>query len=519
MCELVDRSNHISVDDYGTDACPMDKQDELFKNVKGDLILPISEFFNKDTDISNEERQQINYFAMTSKRGYNSDQIREHICQYMNYFEKFYDTDKELLMHIYNIKFTIDYIKSYDEDAFMDDINKYIIRNRNLAYKISHFVADNYNMRLSSNNGKTPNLQFCNYHAKLLYEISLLMNMYIPLASHYCFIRRVKDIPLFMLKLFDMCIIRYEEEQHIYLYDKIYETTLNVTNKSKNADKPLWLKNNIRGRNPTLHTSESVEDIILNIMPKYTYTKNIINFNYYASRRGLSFKITDIGYELQFVRLSSSKRDEDQNSEFDKYEARLSKKDKALSLQNQVSAESVYRYIEELYGPFSNEEVEHYRRKLTRNGSQVINELQFELLGYVYYKYLGDPTTWKSVPNTTAYIKMMIAAKRMFLNSGMALFPYILGGKVLRISTRKMMSKKDQTEMRNSALYPQFVYKYNNPSIRQDFEELVGKVESSSFEIIDWDTKNNCPSPYDGKTIPMQNQLISEEMLYYAIMI
>lgn len=517
MCELVDRSNHIPVDLYGTDQYPIAPEDIIFKNIKNNIILPISEFFHVG---DSPEYRQLDYFAMGSKRGYNSDSIRDHICQYLNYFEKFYDTDKILLMAIYNIKLTIDMNRNYKVDEFIDDINRYIIRDRNLGYKISHFVADNYTMRLSSNNGKTPNLQFCNYHAKLLYEISLMMNIYIPLASHYYHIhmlKKVESIQNFMLRLFDACIIKYEEENKVGLYDKLYEMNLSVTNKSKNADKILWAKNAIRGKNTTLHVNESIEDIILQMMPKYTFDNNIINFGYFGARQNLRHKITAISYELSFVKLSSSKRDEDQNSEFDKYEARLNKKDEALSLQNKVAAEAVYKHIEQLYGPFDDDEVEHYRKRLIQNNMPIINTLQFELLGYMYYKYLGDPITWKSVPNTTAYIKLMIAAKRILIKNNMTILPYILGGKVVRTSTRKMMSKKDQIEMHNSELFSQFVMKYNNPQMQQEYEELVGKVESSSFEIIDWDGANHCPSPLDGRQVPMINSIISEEMLMYAI--
>lgn len=41
-----------------------------------------------------------------------------------------------------------------------------------------------------------------------------------------------------------------------------------------------------------------------------------------------------IEYEYSFVSLSSSKRDEDLNSEFDKFESFLAKGDEALLVQN-----------------------------------------------------------------------------------------------------------------------------------------------------------------------------------------
>ena len=147
-------------------------------------------------------------------------------------------------------------------------------------------MDDNYNMRLSNNSGKTPKLQFNNSHAKVLYEISLLTNMYIPLAAHYMYIHFIKssqDIEDFMLQLFDMAMVKYEEERGIYIYNKLYETATSVVNKSISVDKVLWQKNLIRANNPTSHIKDSVVDIILQILPKYTFSKNIINFNYYSS--------------------------------------------------------------------------------------------------------------------------------------------------------------------------------------------------------------------------------------------
>lgn len=281
MCFYVDKSNHIPVDDWDTEEHPIAEEDRIFKNIRGEIILPIHELYGSG---DSEEAKQLDYFAMNSKRSYNSDETREHICRYLNYFEKYYDFDKELLMILYEIKINIDYMPIYSKENFLDDVNRYIIRNFNLTRKVRQFVDDNYLMKLSSNNNKTPNLQFNNAHAKVLYEISLLTNMYIPLATHYMYIHFIKSseqIQDFMLNLFDLCMVKYEEERGIYIYNKLYETATSVVNKSKNPDKILWERNIIRGNNTTLHIKDSVNDIILQILPKYAFKSNIINFNYF----------------------------------------------------------------------------------------------------------------------------------------------------------------------------------------------------------------------------------------------
>lgn len=515
MVRLVDKSGHIPVDEWDTPEHPIDEQDRIFRNIRGEIILPIHELFGNE---ENEEAQQLDYFAMNSKRSYNSDETREHICRYLNYFEKYYDYDKELLMVLYEIKINIDYIHNYSIQNFMDDVNRYIIRNTNLTRKVRHFVDDNYLMKLSNNNNKTPNLQFNNSHAKVLYEISLLTNMYIPLATHYMYIHFIKDsadIQDFMLSLFDMCMVKYEEERGIDIYNKLYETATSVVNKSKNPDKVLWEKNQIRGNNATTHTKESVIDIILQILPKYAFKSNIINFNYFSNRQCLRFKITDIAYELSFQKLSSSKRDSDQNSEYDRFEARLTKKDEALALQNKVAAEQTVRRIEDLYGPFSEEEILHYKKKLTLDGAPIINNFQKQLVGYLYYKDLGDPITLNSIRNQTDYIKLIIAAKRMLLKAGMVILPYIISSRVVRTATRKIIGKKDMMRYENAPLYEQLKEKYNNERVLQKVWELIGTVTSSTFEIIDWDENAHQPSQYDGINVPIINDIINEELLFF----
>ena len=517
VIKRVEKENHIPVDQWDTEQNPIPDQDRIFRNIKGEIILPIAEFFCD----GREESKQLDYFIMNSKRSYNSDETRSHICRYLNYFEKYYDRDKELLMVLYEMKLIIDYNKAYNKESFMNDVNRYIIRNPSIGRKINKFVDDNYLMRLSSNNSKTPNLQFENKHAKILYKISLLTNMYIPLATHYMYIHMIKqsmDIQEFMLELFSLCVDKYLDEEGVDIYNKLYETATSVVNKSKNPDKHLWDKNAIRGINTTTHTRESVIDIILQIIPKYTYDRNIINFNYYSNRKCLAYKITDIKYEYPFIKLSSSKRDEDNNSEMDRFEARINKKDEALFLQTKVAAMQAVKKIETLYGPFSENEILHYKKKLTKDGRPVINPFQKQMIGYLFFKEFGNPASINTI-NQTDYIKLIIAGKRLLLHSGMVILPYIISSRVTRTATRKNVNKKELVRLESSELYNQAKAKYNNPKIEQRILEIIGKVISSSFEIIDYDTDRNCPSELDGLALPINNDIVDEELIFFICMI
>ena len=87
--------------------CEVDKWiplvgENIFTNVKNAIILPVSSFFGMT------KSNVLDTFFLLPKRCYNSDEIRNHICKYLNYFEKFYDHEHELLFYMYKIKASID---------------------------------------------------------------------------------------------------------------------------------------------------------------------------------------------------------------------------------------------------------------------------------------------------------------------------------------------------------------------------------------------------------------------------
>ena len=219
-----------------------------------------------------------------------------------------------------------------------------------------------------------------------------------------------------------------------------------------------------------------------------------------------------------FIKLSSSKRDADNNSEFDRFEARQNKKDEALFLQNKVAAMQAVRKIEALYGPFSDEEINHYKKKLTKDGRPVINPFQKQMVGYLFFKEFGDPVSLNTI-NQTDYIKLIIAGKRLLLHSGMVVLPYIISSRVTRTATRKNVNKKELVRLESSELYNQAKAKYNNPKMEQRILEIIGKVISSSFEIIDYDVDHHCPSDIDGLMVPINNDMIDEELIFFICMI
>lgn len=136
--------------------------DEVFKTVRGAIMLDVSNFFGMD------QNPQLDAFIMSTKRSYNNPDMRAHTVHYLNYFEKFYDQDRELPMIYYRLKYLIDFEPAYTKEAFFYDLTRYIMHG-SIAIKIDFMNRDNYALNLTYKNLKNPNLQYSDWHNSHLY--------------------------------------------------------------------------------------------------------------------------------------------------------------------------------------------------------------------------------------------------------------------------------------------------------------------------------------------------------------
>lgn len=496
----VTKPNHIPVDGW----IPY-SEDRVFKHTKGAVIVPLSKFYGEP------EGSPIDIFLMSAKRCYNNDQTREHFVHYINYFEKFYDPDKELLLIYSNLKMSMDYFTdNYSKNQLIFDIKRYILSGT-IKSKVRRMNADNYSLKLDSYKHNTNKcLEYHNKHASILMEISIFAKIVIPIITHFITVKKIVNIKEFLLEVFNEIIYSYESANMVM---KLFETAASNVGTSRSRDSTLWDMQHIRGRNANLHSIDSVENIILNIMPKYRYDQNIICFNYNSIINEIQHKVTDISYEFGFVTLSSSRRDEDNNSEFDKFESQLTKQDESKYLQNKVACQETMKIIEMKFGPFSDDEIKFQIENLKVDGKPVINQFQMELITNLFAKYFGDPISILAI-NQFDYIKLMLAAKKMLTLNQMVVLPYIISGRIDRLVSKKNINKKEQLRLEASTYYPIVKNKYKNEKIERQILGIMAQILASEFTIIDYNDDE-----IHGKKVWNIPDYICEEVLMYAILV
>lgn len=166
-----------------------------------------------------------------------------------------------------------------------------------------------------------------------------------------------------------------------------------------------------------------------------------------------------------------------------------------------------------IYGPFDQDEIDFYVEELTRDGKNVINSFQKDLIFNLFYKYFGDSTSIRAI-NQHDYVKLMIASKRILEANGMIILPYIISSKVNRLVTRKNMNKKELVKLESSPLYSSIKEKYKNDKIEKQILSIIAIILSSEFQIIDYNDDE-----LNGKKIDIIPEYICEEILMYITLI
>ena len=346
-------------------------------------------------------------------------------------------------------------------------------------------------------------------HGQIMMKMSVLMNCMIPLLCHFMYKKGITNSTEFLLSAYDILIHLYDVD----IYNKLYETANSNVQRTAKRNAVIWGMQDIRGINTDIHSLQSVQNILINIFPKYRYDGNLVHLNYKSILRNTGFQVLDIEYEYSFISLSSSRRDEDLNSEFDKFESFLSKTDESLIVQNQCACNDAMDTIEMMYGPFDPEEIKFYMYRLFEDQKCTVNSFQRDLVFNLFFKYFGDTATINMI-NLEDYVKLIIAAKRILETSGMVMLPYIVSSKIIRLATRKNVNKKELTKLESSPLWDMIKNKYKNEKIEKHILGLIAVILSSEFEIIDPDDKE-----LDGQKITVIPELICEEILMYISLV
>ena len=77
------------------------------------------------------------------------------------------------------------------------------------------------------------------------------------------FARGITNSTEFILAVYDVLIDLYDVD----IYNKLYETAISNVLRTAKRNQTIWNMQDIRGNNTTIHSLQSVQNVLINIMP------------------------------------------------------------------------------------------------------------------------------------------------------------------------------------------------------------------------------------------------------------
>lgn len=438
--------------------------------------------------------------------------VDKGICHYINYFLKYYDEDKELLIAYLKIKYILDRKTKSNKPMKPKKFNKLLqqlLYTKNIINKVNELSEANYIVDLSQDPDDKKeypkSLQFTNEHAKILMSISFMMKIASPVIYHY--IGKLKDPSSIEVYLFYEPLFTLVGDPSINIWNKIFITALSKFNANLSNNKLMWSRIEIFGKGRDNAINNLIkEKLVSDNLFKYTYTKNIVNFNSvilekqlrYYNRENFGLDLKEI-IETGVPGTLSGK---------DKFEMASNKIDESLILLSRLNIkQTLKRLQEEFEVKISKEELAFYIENL------VIDDFQSELLNYVFAKHFHGFSDLDLMTRED-YVRLFIILKKHLINNReFEYLPDILTGtRVSKLNTRtiqntKFISKIKESSMWKGLMKEKFsVLKHIN---KEDIIlNLLSTILNTTFVYCDYDNPD-----INGQIIDYNKDVLSNELL------
>ena len=457
---------------------------QIVKSMDKNIIIQFDKIF--DTS------DKLNTFYLRYKGSYISKIFL--ITHYINYFIHFYDEDNELITNYFYIKYFIDLrpeIKDMKRTEFIELLYSQLITD-SIYEKVKKMVEDNYRVDLASTNVDnikySESLEFTNEHAKMLFVVSIIIKILIPVILHYITLYRDKneihELYQYYKPIFDMI----EEKEHINLYGKMYNSINVKVSLSENKNKVIWDKYEVEGEDTTTYTEELLDkNIIVDNIFKYLFVKNIIAFNSVIIDTQLDFfVIKNLNINMREI---STDKDSEGLSSLDKLEMNTIKIDESLIVLSKINIKKTIKHIKKLMNiEITKEERDFYKKYM------LITPIGKSLIFYYYAKYFDGYRDLNSI-TLKQYIDLMILMKRSLQMRGDIYLPQIISAQICgRINSRTIHNAKLLDKIQSSEMYKQLLSKkYKTLSKMEKSDVIISTLSTlinTQFLYCDYDLED-----------------------------
>lgn len=491
---------------------PVDKwvEDEVYIYPSGRImVVPFGKYIEgmKDGEFiiykNNYSNRLLDYYSKDElAKPINEQEPDKGICHYINYFLKFYDTDKELIYAYFRLNYLINKKNNgIDEKQFIHLIHQTIF-TKTMIEKLTKMVDDNYEVDVETSD-ETYEQAFTNEHTKALLRISIAMRLMIGPLFHYLCSNGLTKEPLIIYRFYLPLFDTLSPESDIF--NKLWVTIMKRVNKTLRS--AMWDMYEALEEEPQSRIETMMKQVIItDTMFKYSFTKNPIHFNAVIVARQLrNFFKDEFEFKPQEV---STIKDDNGLSAVDVLEMNSNKIDESLIVLSRLNIEQA---IEKFASDVTEDEINYYKKYLK------LDKFQTEMINYFYSKYMGYNDL--NFLDRTQLYTLMIALKKRLQEMDFLYLPILLTSTIDTKSERMINNQKFTQKVVNSDIYQNMMKnKFSVISEDENRQKVIIKIIStflnSKFKLVDYSNQELL-----GEEFKPYEDLVSAEIIRYISMI
>jgi len=448
------------------------------------------------------------------KRSYYS--IAELICE--SIVRVFEECEENAVLPYLSVLYKIrDTKRDYPFIDFKKDIIN-TVNNESVKLAISNYIDQNYVNEMDDKTEEMKQrkkinheLQFTDEHVKILLEIAESIRISIPLVTNYA-VRFGLDINDTLYIIFKEIIMFYEED--IELLNKIHRFIYSRVVSTQYSDKTIWSLLTNKSKDVNVITMEFFKDIIIGILPKTIFDKNIVNLLHVVIKRKINFEFSK-NYKLNFKPVNLNQVDSEGLTQFDKWEISMNKENEAKTIINQISIKHQINNIKQQFGvSITKNEFKYYKENIQ------INSFQTNILFLFFAKYSSYSNLNSCSLNE--YIMLLICFYKWLVNNNYPMLAkYIIGRADVynekRINSRnsKTFEKMIHCKAYNQLLKNKFYYIKENLAENNYLIKMVGSLIVSKYmELNPYNIYKETGEIFNGE-IKTDVERIADEILNF----
>jgi len=486
---------------------------KYFKTYLKNVIVPFEEYFDDQNAADYDEF----FMSISCKKTYSK--IAEIICKENNIV---LNTNVELsdrfITSYFPIKYSIDR-GEYDKkkpEVFINDMIS-ILFTTDFIEMLRKYVETNY----KTNVDKTMDFEkhkydkgttFTDKHYKILYLISVMSRLIIPLTTHYVYKVNPVDINGFIMNVFISLFKLAELGSNTNIYQKLHLFVQRAIKKTEYTDAVMWERLKILGTTPENVIEDTMNKLITNVIPKYDFDQNIMNLNTVVIRKSvMSYTLRKKDPYTIFSLSSTEGHSTDDDSiltEVEIFDSYNTQRDEAVMIFRKYGTSRDINIIAAREGVvITQEEIDFYKDKVR------YHDLQKTAIYYVFSKYFSGIENIIGGCKAEDWIKLIIIIKKMLERMGLKYLSEFISGERGEFSYKRL-SKYMDNRINEDPLYKELMdkkYKSVQGIIekRNPIKNMIISIFNNTYKYSSYG------NPLNGQYIEKDEERIVREVLNF----